>query len=899
MNWLARVFRRRSLERDLERELDFHLDELSRDLVRSGLSPEEARRRARIELGGVEQVKEDSRDTRGTRWLEDWVYDTRFALRAMRRTPGFTAAAILTLAIGIGATTAVWSIVDALLMRALPITSPAELHAIRRAGNDVDDYVISYPTLVRMQAALPDSVGLGGMGSAARMYASIGDRPEAVLAQPVSGRWFSVLGVEPEIGRLISVGDDRNLGGHPVAVLSEAFWRRRFGGAPSIVGTTFRLNGSPFSVIGVAGAGFSGLTVGSEIDLWIPATMQHEVRYIGNYAAVDSDSDKPWVPQDGIAWLTLITRVDPTKTGYIAGRLDPVFRARQREFLASSDSVSREYGMREHIVVEQLSRGFSPLREQYGVALRTLLAGVGFVLLTACANLAGLLLARSAARTQEIAVRISLGAGRGRLVRQILTESLVLAAIGGALSLVVARWGSMALLTLASTGSRAIPLAVSLDRRMIGFVFAITLLTGILFGFAPALRVARKELYDTFRAGGRVVPGRSSHRVPLGRVLVASQVALCLVLVSSASLFVRTFQNLLQIDVGYDRERVITARLDLRAAGYTQQQVSAVYQRLLDAVRAVPGVRSASLSLIGLATGARRVGAFVVPGRQLPPGRNSAQEDYVTPDFFVTTGIPLLKGRLFTDADRRGAPRVSIISQSAARHFFGTDDVIGARIGYGTPAEFEIVGVTRDARVHSLREEPARLIYHPLAQAEQEYVTSLEARITAQPEAVITGVRNAIAAVDRNLPIREVVTLGDLLERGLSRERLVAKLGSGFGIIALLLVGIGLYGVVGYSVARRTTEMGVRLALGASPAEVRWVVLRDALVTVAAGLVLGVGLWFLLLGLTQRLVYGLSTHDPRMLAIATVLLMSVGFVASLLPALRASRIDPVRAIRAE
>jgi predicted permease len=627
--------------------------------------------------------------------------------------------------------------------------------------------------------------------------------------------------------------------------------------------------------------------------------MQHEIRYIGNHAANDSDTDRPWAPQDGIAWLTVITRVDPRKTGEVAGRLDLVFRARQREVLAGSDSATRAYEMREHIVVEGLSRGFSPLREQYGVALRTLLAGVGFVLLTACANLAGLLLAKSAARSHEIAVRISLGANRGRLVRQILTESLALAAIGGVLSLVVARWGSMALLTLASTGTRAVPLAVSLDLRMIGFVFALTLLTAILFGFAPALRVARKELYETFRAGGRVVQDGSPHRVPLGRVLVASQVALCLVLVSSASLFVRTFQNLLQIDVGYDRERVITARLDVRAAGYPDERLPAVNQQLLEAVRAVPGVRSASLSLIGLATGARRIGGYVVPGRALPPGKNSAQEDRVTPDFFVTTGIPLLQGRLFTDADRRGAPLVAILNQSAARHFFGTDAVVGSRIGYGTPAEFEIVGVVGDARVNSLREAPARLIYLPLAQSEQEYMTSLEARIAGPSAAVISGVRNAIASVDRNLPIREVTTLGELLERGLSRERLVARLGSGFGIIALLLVGIGLYGVVGYSVARRTTEMGVRLALGASPAEVRWVVLRDALVTVVAGLVLGMGLWFLLLGLTERLVYGLSTHDPGMLALATTLLMIVGFIASLLPALRASRIDPVKAIRAE
>ncbi len=899
MSWISRLVRRRALERELDKELQFHLDAAADDLERLGVSRAEARRRARVDLGGLEQVKESTRDARGTRWIEDWWQDTRYALRAMARSPGFSVAAALTLAIGVGANTSVWSIVDALMRRALPVARPEELHTITRTGIDDENDLVSHPLMLRYQQALSDTLCIGAMTSVSGLYATIGDRPEAVAAQLVSGSFFSMLGVRALAGRLITPDDNRTLGGGRVVVITESFWDRRFGRDPSVVGRTMRVNGVPLKIIGVAQAGFRGLTVGQTMDLFVPLVMQHDLHWISNFGASNADPDQPWLPQSGVSWLTLVVRVDPAQATAIAARLDVPFRANLDAELADSDSATRAHWSRAHISLQPISRGFSPLREEFGDPLRALMASVGLILLIACANLAGLLLARGAARSHEMAVRVSLGARPGRLVRQTLTESLTLAIIGGLLGLGVAQWATQALLRLASTGTRAIPLDASLDGRVLAFAFAVTVVAGLLFGLAPALRVARTDLHDSFKGGTRVVSAPQSHRLPLGRLLVMAQIALSLVLVTSAGVFVRTFRNLLSIDPGFERERLVTAQLDLRAARYTFEQLPALYDRLLAAVRAVPGVRSASLSGHAIGSGSRVISGFTVPGREPATGTRPGQEDFVTPDYFQTVGVPLLRGRAFTDRDTRDAPQVVVISETAARRFFGTDTVVGRHFGYGTPPELEVVGVVRDVRVNGLREAPASLVFHPLAQRTQAYITSVEARTTGAPQAAIAGMRTALASVDPNLPVRDVVVIEQLLERGLTTERLVARLAGSFGVLALLLAAIGLYGVISYSVARRTNEMGVRLALGASPAAVSWVVLRDSLRTIAMGLVAGFVLWFPLLRLTRSLVYGLSPHDPGSLATGAGLLLGVGVVAALLPAIRAARTDPIQAIRAE
>ena len=902
---IRRVFRHERGS-DVDVELQFHIDTRTDDLVRLGLGRDEARRAALAEFGDVKRYETETmridrgyaRTTRIKELLWSVWFDFAYAVRGLRRSPAFAAAAVLTLALGIGANTAVWTILDALMRQPLPIERPDELHVVRRADSPNDDYLNSFSRYQRLQSVMPDPQQLTAMSALARMYATTGDQPEPALAQLVTGNWFRALRVGASAGRVIDLDDDRALGAGAVAVLSDAFWSRRFGRDPRIVGTTIRLNGIPLRVIGVAQRGFQGLTVGSSVDLWVPLSMQHSLRYIGNYSANDADIEKAWAPQDGIQWLMLLARVPPASAVRVASALDRQFRGDLEQQVAQADSVQRAYRLREHVTLYPIPRGVSPLREQFKDPLRVLMASVGLVLLIACGNLAGLLLARSSARSHEVAVRISLGARRSRLVRQVLAESLTIALLGGALSLIVARWGTAMLLRVASPGSRPVPLDVSNDVRVIGFALLVSLGTGLLVGAFPAMRVSRLGLYDAFRGAGRVMGGRSAHRLPLGRVLVMSQIALSLVLVVTAGVFVRTLRNLVVIDPGYEREHVVVARLDVRAAGYDFAQLPALYDRLLGAAGAIPGVRSASLSLNSLAGGGTRTSMLVVPGRTLPPGESSsAQENYVTPDYFNTIGMALAQGRGFTRADKDGAPKVAIVSESMARHFFGTDRVVGSRFGYDTPPELEIVGVVRDARVNALREAPPRLVFRPLAQGPREYVTSVEVRVIGAREPVTAALRNAIRQVDPMLPLRDIVPLSDLLERGLTSERLVARLAGSFGVLALLLAAIGLYGVMGYSVSRRTNEMGVRLALGASPAGVRVLILRESLMTSAAGVVLGLALLLPVQGITGRLVYGVSPRDPATVVLGTALLLAVTAVAAFVPAWRASRIDPVDAIR--
>lgn len=841
-------------------------------------------------------TKAGARHERGKRWTEDLASDTRFALRGMARAPVFTAAAVLTLAIGIGANAAVWSIVDALMLRALPVANPSEIHAVRRVGDENDDYLMSYGRFRNLRAALADSTMLAAMSAQGSMYATLGGRPQGVTVQLVTGNWFSVLRVGTQAGRPLGPQDETSQGANPVVVISEPFWRTLMGADPHVVGRTLRVNGADLTVVGIAETGFTGLTVGSPVDLWMPVTMQYEVKFIGDVRTTEGSTAKPWLTQYGVHWLTLVGRVPAPDLSAVKARLIAQYR-REVELELSQSSIpeaGRAALLRQTVDLEPLSRGFSGLRASFSDPLKLLFLSVGTILLIACGNLAGLLLARSAARNHEIAVRVSLGAPSGRLIRQMLTESMTLALVGGALSVPVAYWGSRTLLRVASSGASAIPLDVRLDARMLAFSLAVTVVAGLLFGLAPALRVARTDLYDSFRAGGRVVSASGGHRLPLGRTLLVAQIGLSLVLVTSAGLFARTFRNFLSIDPGFDAEHVVVARVDVLAAGYTTEQLPGLCNRLTGAVAAIPGVRSVGLSWLVLGGGGRSVGGVSTPGKPARP----AQLNYVTPGFFSTVGMTLLRGREFADVDSDNAPLVAILSERTARDFFGSLDVLGRRIGFTKPSEMEIVGVVRDARVNSIKKQPQPLVFLPLAQG-LRHINAVTVRASGRPQAVIAGLRGAIHGVDPQLPIRDVVAVSTLHERGLSRERMVARIVGVFGALALVLVGLGLYGVVAYSVSRRTNEMGVRLALGASPSAVSRIVIVDSLATVAAGLAVGVVLALPALKLTQRFVFGVHPCDPGTLAASAALVLAVGMVAALVPAWRASRIDPIEAIRSE
>ena len=895
MIWIARLLRRSRLDRDLDRELRFHLDAAVADHMRAGQSRDEAMRRASIELGGLSQVRESVRDERGTRWLEEFVSDARFALRGVARAPALNAALIGILALGIGGNTAIWSVVDALMVRSLPIERPEELRAVLRTGISDDSYIMSHARYRLLARALDDSTKLAAMSEIIRMYVQVGEQNIPIPAQLVSGDWFPLLGVRPLLGRLITPDDDRIVDGHQVVVLGAGLWRTRFGADSGIVGKTIRLNSVPMTVIGVADPNFVSLTVGQTVGVWAPVTAQHLLRYRGNSYSSDSDSEQAWIPQPGIDWLTLVARVAPGRSQATESKLAGVFRNDRASELASRDSAGRAHGMRERLELETMSRGFSPLRDFYSTPLKWLLGSVALVLLMACANLAGLLQVKSIARSHEIAVRVAIGAKPSRLARQLLTESLTITALGGALGLLVSWWGSAALLKAAG-GARPIPLDVAIDWRALAFTAGISIVTGVLLGLAPAIHAAHTDPQGAFRAGVRV-SGEGPRRWSLGRFLVVGQIALSVVLVTAAGLFVRTFRHMMSVDPGYAAEHLVTIRLDVRSAGYQYAQLPALYDRLLEGVSGTPGVRSASITLHGPAGNARRISGFNFSGLDLPPGERQAVENFVTPRFFETTGVPLLRGRDFSPSDRADGPRVAILSRVAAQHFFGTEDVVGKRIGYGPNQPFEIIGVVGDIRMNSIREKPQRLIFYPLAQGPQEYITSIEARVSGDVAAMISSIQASVRSVDKGIPILEATTVRELLQRGLTRERLLARLAGLFAVLALLLAGIGLYGVIGYSVSRRTRELGVRLALGASPGGMAWLVIRDSLVTVALGLGAGVVLWLAVDRVTTNLVAGVQPDDALTMSVSVAILAAVGALAAAIPAFRAARVNPLEAIR--
>ena len=895
MSWFLRIIRRRSLDRDLDRELAAHLDLIADELMARGVLREEAYRRARLELGGVAQVREASREARGTRLAEELLRDVRLTFRGLRRAPVFAIAAVVTLGLGVGANTAVWNVLDALLFRTLPVARSSELHVLRSGEPSDEDpnYLFSFPTMQRFQERLPAPIQLGAMSSIARMYFAVGAQPQPVETQLVSGNWFSVLEVGAIRGRPLNPSDDRE-GAPPVIVLSEGFWRRGLGGDPNVVGRAIRLNGAVLTVAGVIEEGFGGLVIGDPVDVWVPLHLQPTIRFSGSARSSNSDTEKPWLAQNGINWLTLSLRVPAGQSAQLAAALAPVHRASLEEQYGD-DSTLRARNLERRLALEPLARGFSTLRSAFRDPVKVLMVSVSLVFLICCANLAGLLLARSSAREQELAVRASLGAGSRRLFRQALTESLTLGGLGGLVSIPVAWGGALALLRAASTGSQPIPLPVVLGWRGLGFALLLSILAGILLGLGPAIRAARATPLGG--AGGSRTTARSLHRLPWGRLLVVSQIALSLALVTGAGLFVRTLRNIMQIDTGFEHEQVIEARVDARAAGYQYQELPALHQRILDAVGALPGVRGVGLAMNGLATGATRTSGFQVPGiTRAPDWNGSGQENYVSPGWFSVVGLTILRGREFTPQDRGDGPRVAVVSQSFARHFFGTEDVVGRRFGYDDP-KMEVVGVARDARVNALKQRPRRLVFYPLAQGPQEYIQSIEVRVAGPPQGVARAVRAALAQSEPLLPLREVIPVGDLLARGLSRERLLARLAGVFSGLALLLAAVGLYGVLAYSVSRRTPEIGVRLALGASPSTVSRLILRECTGIVAIGIVIGLILWIPVHRLLDTLVYGLSSFDPSTLSFAGVLLLVVALVAGSLPAWRAARVDPARTLR--
>ena len=906
MNRWARVLNRDSFERQLDAELRFHVDEETDRLVADGVPRGEARRIAMATFGGIEPIKEATRDVHPMRWLDDLGRDLRYAGRSMRRHPAFTAAAIVSLAIGVGANTAIFGVLNALLIRPLAVAAPRELAYIRRVGPAADRQRtsattrFSYAALQRYGAAMHDAQGsLAAMSSVVRMQLVAGNHAdegaELILGQLVTGDWFTVLQVAPQAGRILTPIDDAAIGGQPVAVVSDAYWTRRFARDPSVIGSTLRVNGYPVTVVGVAAPQFDGFIVGDPVDVWLPTGLQQQVHYASNADITDADASKPWREQEGVAWLTPVVRVPSSLRGTATAAVDVAFR-RDVEARAAkiANPEQRAFVLQTHAALGDGSRGLSSLREEFGSAVVVLMATVALVLLVACANLANLLMARGAARSREFAVRLSLGAQRGRLIRQLLTESLTLALIGGMASLLLAEAGSEALLRMASDGPAPLLLDVSFSWPLVAFAILVSIVTGVLFGLMPALRFSRADVNDAIKSGGRAVTASGGSAI--GRLLVVAQVALSFALLVGALLFVRTLHNLLTIDPGFEPVHLVTARFDPRMAGYTAKTMAALRERLLDAARAIPGAHSAAVAMCGTLANCHSVSDIDVPGRQRGVGDDAdVQEDFVNAAYFPALGMTFVAGRNFSESDTPQTARVAIVNEAMARHFYGDVNPIGRVFTEGQ--KFEIVGVVRDSRINGLRETPPRMAFYPYSQNPEVPMRNVYVRFTGDGRLAAQQLRSAVRQADRAIAVREVVTLAELEERSVARERLVSTLTGTFGLLAVAVSCLGLYAMVSYSIAGRTNEIGIRLALGASPASVRWLVLRETLALVAVGIAAGIATTIPTLRLVETLLYGLSASDPFTFACAIATLSTVAIIAGLGPAWRASRVDPSTALR--
>jgi predicted permease len=837
--------------------------------------------------------------------MDRFWQDIRYAIRTLSRSPGFLTVALLSLGLGIGANTAIFSLINAAMLRVLPVAHPEQLVFLTDPGSGGvsvesretgERSILSYPEFEQIRAhngVFSSMFAAQSELSELDVFSGRGGAEQSTKAhvQLVSGEFFGVLGVQPILGRAFTPEEDRVQGANPVVVISHGFWQREFGGEASVLGSTIRVGPGTLRVLGVAPAGFHGMVVGADTDLWIPITMQEQVLRGRNYLK----------PVDTL-WLQVMARLAPGVSRKTAeAGINVSFQQILRGWAAAMPTErERRQTLDQKIVLRDGAKGASELRDQFSDPLLLLMAMVGLVLLIACANIANLMLARASARQREIGVRIALGAGRARLIRQLLTESILVAALGGILGAFLATWGTDLLLALVSGGVNNLSLQVQGDYRVFLFTAAASLLTGILFGLAPALRATRLDVNSTLAANVRGVGG-SRGGIRTGRMLVVAQVALSLLLLMGATLFGRTLHNLAALPLGYNRDHILMARIDPVSAGYKGATVPALYEQVREKLRTIPGVRGVTLSQHGLFAGdsTDRISLDSPP----PHSREETRSRWtlIGPDYFKTMGIAMLRGREIDAADAARGAQVCVINQAFAEFFFPNADPIGKHVTdeYPTTREtYEIVGVAADAKEHALRETKRPRFYanifHPIGTVER--VTFLVSS-SKDPSGIVSAVRRSLAEIDRTLPVLVIRTLNQQIDVRLITQRLIAELSAFFGGVALLMAAIGLYGVMSYSMSRRTSEIGIRMALGASQTSVIWMVLRETLWLVGIGVAIGLPCAIAAGRLVGNRLFGLTAADPATMATAIMIILGATLLAGFVPARRASRIDPMNALR--
>jgi predicted permease len=874
---LRALFRRGAVEDELHRELDLHLAQLTRELVDAGLGEDEAHLRARRAFGPPDLAKEQCRDARGVAPVEDLLRDAGHAWRTLARSPAFALTAVASLALGLGANTAVFSLVDAVLLRSLPVERPGDLVFLQVAGSEGRSGAPPYPCFERLRSETSSFDGMAAF-AADELRVEVGGRVEQVFGQVASGGYFEVLGLKPAAGRLMTAGDEER--DAPVAVIGYGYWQRRFGGAPEAIGAEVSFRGRLYTVVGVTPAGFWGLHPGRQVDLTLPITQERGL-----------------LRDAGAWWFDAVARLrGGVEAGQAAAEADTVFQSFMKDRERSAEMRRKHFARLE---LTPAARGLERLRSRFSRPLHALTLVAGLVLLIACANLGNLLLARGAARTREFAARLALGAGPGRLVRQVLTETLLLFLIGAAAGMLVARAVTRTLTGYFAIGRNPILLDVRYDWRLAAFAGGVALAAGLLTGLWPAVRALRTDPHAAIAEGTARIAG--SGRGAAGPLLVAGQVALSLVLLVAAVISLKTMANLRAVDLGFGERRLVTLSLDpvLTDAAAAADERERFWARVLERVRALPGVRGASLSVLTPLSG-RDTGKLVTV-----PGFHPASDmdriihvNHVSEGYFAAFSIPLLAGRAPTARDTRAAPRVALVNEAAARAYFPGRAPVGETLDFGKGGVYRVVGVVRDHKHMSVREPAPRFAFVPLWQPLDGISRITLAVSSAEPPAALArAVAREVLALHPNTLVSDVVGVEEQIDATLVGERLLSALATAFAALAVGLAAIGLYGILSYSVARRKPELGVRIALGAPPWRIFWGVLRDVLLPVGAGIAIGLPLALATARGGEALLFGVRPGDPGSYLLGAAVLVAVACGAAWQPARRATSISPLECLR--